>query len=453
MKKKFTEGIIFLSSIILLIYVIFKSGLIFESALKQHFHIYLTISISITILSFLLFYINQKIKTYIYIFCISILISFYAFEFYLTFINTIPEQWGWGNINEKKRIYKKETGRNFDERSKIEILNDLKKENINTTLMVSPGWYYVNQEQKEILPLSGISNQNTIANNENGYYMVYKSDRYGFNNPDIEWDKQDTELLVIGDSYAHGLSVNRPNDISSILRTLSNKSLINLGYSGNGPLMSYASLREYFPRGVKKVFWLYFEGNDLEDLKKELKDPILSKYLLDNNYTQNLKLKQKTINSKSEQLLQKNLEKINNINHHQRGELRVSITNFVKLFQLRRMFIILPKSRAKFNIHPFDEESFKKIFFKINNFIENNGAKLYFVYLPNYPRYKFKDYRNYLNEIKTIVENFNVKFIDINEEVFLKEKDPLSLYPFKYENHYTREAYEKIANIIFESLN
>ena len=107
MKKKLTEKIIFLSSITLLIYVIFKSGLIFESALKQHFHIYLTISISITILSFLLFYINQKIKTYIYIFCISILISFYAFEFYLTFINTIPEQWGWGNINEKIRIYKK----------------------------------------------------------------------------------------------------------------------------------------------------------------------------------------------------------------------------------------------------------------------------------------------------------------------------------------------------------
>ena len=213
------------------------------------------------------------------------------------------------------------------------------------------------------------------------------------------------------------------------------------------------SLREYFPRGVKKVFWLYFEGNDLEDLKKELKDPILSKYLLDDNYTQNLMLKQKIINSKIEQLLQKNLEKISNINHHQRGKLRVSITNFVKLFQLRRMFIILPKSRARFNIHPFDEESFKKIFFEINNFIENNGAKLYFVYLPNYPRYKFKDYRNYLNEIKTIVENFNVKFIDINEEVFLKKKDPLSLYPFKYENHYTEEAYEKIANIIFESLN
>ena len=39
MKKKFTERIIFLSSITLLIYVIFKSGLIFESALKQHFDI------------------------------------------------------------------------------------------------------------------------------------------------------------------------------------------------------------------------------------------------------------------------------------------------------------------------------------------------------------------------------------------------------------------------------
>ena len=164
-------------------------------------------------------------------------------------------------------------------------------------------------------------------------------------------------------------------------------------------------------------------------------------------------LKQNIINSKSEHLLQKNLEKINNINHYQKGKLRISITNFVKLYQLRRMFIILPKSRAKFNKHSFDEEIFTNIFFKINNFLEKNGAKLYFVYLPNYPRYKFKDYRNYLNEIKDIVEDFNVKFIDIHTEVFLKENDPLSLYPFKYEGHYTEEAYKKIANKIFKSLN
>ena len=41
----------------------------------------------------------------------------------------------------------------------------------------------------ELFPLSGISNSKTIHCNESGYYSIYKSDRYGFNNPDYDWDK------------------------------------------------------------------------------------------------------------------------------------------------------------------------------------------------------------------------------------------------------------------------
>ena len=51
----------------------------------------------------------------------------------------------------------------------------------------------------------------------------------------------------------------------------------------------------------------------------------------------------------------------------------------------------------------------------------------YILYIYLIIRYKFKDYRNYLNEIKTIVENFNVKFIDINEEVFKRKRSSKSI--------------------------
>ena len=40
--------------------------------------------------------------------------------------------------------------------------------------------------------------------NESGYYSIYKSDRYGFNNPDYVWDKNEIDLVIIGDSFAHG---------------------------------------------------------------------------------------------------------------------------------------------------------------------------------------------------------------------------------------------------------
>ena len=35
----------------------------------------------------------------------------------------------------------------------------------------------------------------TILCNENGEYSMYKSDRYGFNNNDLEWDKNQIEYL------------------------------------------------------------------------------------------------------------------------------------------------------------------------------------------------------------------------------------------------------------------
>ena len=50
----------------------------------------------------------------------------------------------------------------------------------------------------ELLPLSGISHSKTIHCNENGYYSIYQSDRYGFNNPDKEWDEKNIEYLLIG---------------------------------------------------------------------------------------------------------------------------------------------------------------------------------------------------------------------------------------------------------------
>ena len=74
-----------------------------------------------------------------------------------------------------------------------------------------------------------------------------------------------------------------------MLRSLSNR-LLNLGYGGNGPLMEYATLREYLNSNVKKFYGIYYEGNDTWDLKDEMKEKILLSYLESSSFTQNLKL-------------------------------------------------------------------------------------------------------------------------------------------------------------------
>ena len=123
--------------------------------------------------------------------------------------------------------------------------------------------------------------------------------------------KKEIEYLIVGDSFVHGNCVNRPNDISSVLRDVSNKGAINLGYEHHrGPLMQYASLREYLNPNVKKVIWVYFEGNDLYDLKNELNNKVLIKYLDNPNFTQNLKPKQNKIDKIAEKIISEKLLKI-----------------------------------------------------------------------------------------------------------------------------------------------
>ena len=81
-------------------------------------------------------------------------------------------------------------------------------------------------------------------------------------------DNENIEYILVGDSFTMGQCVNRPNDIASVLRKLSKSSVLNLGYGGNGPLLQYATLREYL-NPKKYVLWLFFEGNDILDLNND----------------------------------------------------------------------------------------------------------------------------------------------------------------------------------------
>ena len=56
--------------------------------------------------------------------------------------------------------------------------------------------------------------------NENGYFSIHHTDRYGFNNPDFEWEKNEIEFLLVGDSFTQGACVNETDTISGNLRKM-----------------------------------------------------------------------------------------------------------------------------------------------------------------------------------------------------------------------------------------
>lgn len=48
--------------------------------------------------------------------------------------------------------------------------------------------------------------------------------------------------------------------------------------------------------------------------------------------------------------------------------------------------------------------------------------------------------------------NLNINIIDVHKELFEKHKDPLSLFPFREESHYSEEGYRLISKKIYEKI-
>ena len=71
-------------------------------------------------------------------------------------------------------------------------------------------------------------------------------------------------------------------------------------------MAEYATLREYLNPNVKKVIWVYYEYNDLLDLRDEIKNRILRNYLVDINFSQNLK-KDKEIDEMAKSYINKSI--------------------------------------------------------------------------------------------------------------------------------------------------
>ena len=453
-KRYFSPIILFLSCSIFF-YVFFRSEIYYLGEIRYYYYPYYFFSLLLIILSFFSFYINENLKSDILIYLMSGVIAIYIIEGILTFINIQEKlEWRINQIPYKAKVYRENTGKVFDRSS---ITENYLKETIDkeATLKLSP--YHHISTNDELFPLSGISNILTFYKNENGYHSSYVSDRYGFNNPDYEWDAESHEYVLIGDSFTHGCCVNRPDDIGSILRELSNESVINLGYSSNGPLIELATLKEYFPKNTKKLLWIYWEFNDLDDLVNELESKILIKYYDDENFRQNLITKQKEIDNKVSLIISEKLNSMISF-HNLKNTNAFKIKKFIKVGTTREAIRISLNYYFSFFQNNFENEQissdtikkFEKIIINANNYAKTHNTKMYFIYLPAYVRYVENISIDNLSTIKDLIEDLGIDFIDIHKEVFVKEDNPLKLFPFGLNAHYNELGYRKVASKIFE---
>ena len=359
--------------------------------------------------------------------------SFYLFEYYTNFIKQNNQ------LEKKNEILLKLGKPEFDTRQRNKVYYDLKKFNKYITLAFYPE-YFVYKKNIKFLPLSGKSNSETILCNESGDWITYESDKYGFRNLNEDWEKKYIDIFIVGDSFAQGFCVEDDFHIATQLKKKTKKNVINVGYGSNGPLLEYASVIEYLPKNTKNLLWLYYEENDLENLNIELKNNILQKYLNDRTFNQNLKNKQKFIDNIIEQELKINLSIINNL------------IKFLKLSETRKIITKYIQNKKTNEIKENYQEFFK-ILLLTKELLETNGTKFYFVYLPEYGRYS-EEYTNHsYKKIINFLKKNQINFIDINEEIFSKTKNPLKYFPFKLHGHYNEEAYKLISIKISEKLN
>ena len=312
------------------------------------------------------------------------------------------------------------------------------------------------------IPFRGPMNKKSLGSNEEGFREIILNDKYGFKNKNKIYKKK-IDVFLIGDSFAEGLPFGNDYTIGDVILKSSNLNVANYGISGTGPLIALGVINEYGKEfKPHNVFYLFYEGNDLDDMMKE-KHTFLKKYL-NENFTQDLIFSHNEVKAFLEEY-ENIFNKILPIKIGQEKELKSKfkyknlivkekIKNFFELNTLKELIFsssVFYKSKSH-----VDFIFFEKIILKIKNNVKRWGGSFYFVYLPSWDRYN-NEYSlantSFKRKIKGIVEKNKIQFIDVDDLFEENKVNDTKIFNLDLHGHYTKKGYEIIAKKIISLLN
>ena len=338
----------------------------------------------------------------------------------------------------------------FDQRNKVEVRDDPRRAGIAAELIVTPKQFVaadgLDVGDDRLQPLGAISRTTTVLCNESGTFVVYESDRNGFNNPDSAWDGAPVDFLVVGDSFAHGYCVQPGDDVAGQLRRRGH-SAVNLGTAGAGPWLTLAALKEYGPAlRPRQILWLYFEENDLINLYEERESTILARYAHEPDYRQGLAARQKEIDRAIVNYVERKRSKLDN-RRPGRWLGPVALEHIAKLEELRWRFTPNPRQLID---RAAQLPEFRLALIEARRVAKTWGGNLTFVYLPDYSRYHLPESgeRFYLREdVLESVDRLGIPIVDVHE-IFVADGDPFRFFPYRHWGHYNADGYQTIAEAV-----
>ena len=310
---------------------------------------------------------------------------------------------------------------NYDTRTKRQVADDI---NVNGG-KAHPA-FRVFKEDIGLTPLAYTPNTLIISKNEYGQHHKFLSDRHGFNNSDNSWDNK-VDYLFVGDSFTEGCCLPDNNHFINIFNELVGNSL-NLGISGNGPIINLGIIKEYAQKlNPKKIIWIHYEGNDLRDMDYYKKIKKFDKYLL-KDYSQNLFEKNKEI----EILL--NDYYINKFLQRSDAEIPLKSINEI-FFSKDRLFIksIRNKINSRYlkssQLKEFDFKRFEQIIKEAKRISDKINSKLIFINIPHEKNIKNTDKDT--SKVKQILLDQQIEYYDLRETLS-KNKNLKKLFAFEY---------------------
>jgi lysophospholipase L1-like esterase len=382
---------------------------------------------------------------------------------------------------QKRAKQAQDLGIDFDRRSRLEVVNDLRQKGVKaypTSQLID---LFKKQEDgslksnlasgAEWLPLGWISNAVLVTCNESGEYLVYESDEHGFHNPKGLWHNEPIDIVAVGDSYTQGYCVPSDKNFVAVIRK-QYPAILNLGMSGNGPLLMLATIKEYVQTVKPKVvLWFYYEGNDLRNLQRARQSALLRQYMVA-GFSQRLLTQQPTIDhaltnyvetalatSTLCHRLREVMEKVGDTH----GFLRV-MKNIAMLRQLRGRLRVVYGTRQNHkkdpqrvdqslnSAHNAEIDLFGKILLEAKESISAWGGKLFFIYLPDWHRYANpQSAEKNRDRVLQIANTIGLHVIDIHQ-TFKAQADPLALFPFRLYGHYNEEGHRLVAEEVLRSI-